>query len=198
MDSQAPAALGASHTDPTRSKTSLSAKPAGLAVIKKGNVPRKTGAESAGTPGAPGEEGDGHPKDAYSPGGNKRSRARTLRADPTTLAPDEVVSLRRSGRIRAPTKNTSSEYKPRTTRTPKPTKATPSPTKSKKIDPEPVSSDSAMAESKPKAEPKRKAASKPKKPAAKDLWEPENARTHYSPFATRDLAVRVSAICAKE
>jgi len=190
MDSLVPAALGASHTDATSTVTLSTGKHARPTVIDEGDAPKNTGDDSAG---APGEEGDGHPEAAHIPGGYKRARARTLRDEPTTLAPADGVSVRRSGRVRVPAKHTSPGYTPRAARIPKSTKANPRPTtKSKKVDAESVSKDKAMAESKPKAE------SEPKKPAAKDLWEPENARTRYSPFATRDLLVRVSACCAKE
>jgi len=54
------------------------------------------------------------------------------------------------------------------------------------------------AQSKRKSEPEIMEEPKHKKPAAKDLWQPENARTRYSPFITRDLQVRISAACMKE
>jgi len=101
----------------------------------------------------------------------------------TAVVAHEATTVRRSGRARAPpkgmaTSNTSAEPESGNETAPKP-KATPK---------------KAKAEPKGKAKGQAKAEPKPRKPTKKELWEPENLATRFSPFAMGDLTVCVPSI----
>lgn len=154
--------------------------------------------------------------------GKKRvtSKKTPARVKTHTATPDEVFAallaeedspVRRSGRVcaRTPSKsvaacNTSAEATPG----PEATVVSKTGPKSKnsKTEPKGKAQDKAKAESKAKPKGKAKAESKtqkkataepqPKKLTKKELWQPENLATRFSPFALGDLSVCVPSYCA--